>query len=227
LILAIARGTPHDADQAWLDLTSLAKGAEPGMRMYRVAELALFALPTTDLTRLESVRALVGQAPQDSAFPPSSQLLLQTWLEGALGNRPAIQVARSSDLPDVGAVANAFFSELTGDPAAAIQHWKRARAAAGTGRYLVAEGFFQARAARAAKDPREVIAACEEVRRPRVFSPSWSGAVGLCLLWSAEAEAALGDTKAAKESWELLLSLRQAAPATDKLRQRAVRELGH
>jgi hypothetical protein len=62
-----------------------------------------------------------------------------------------------------------------------------------------------------------VIAACNEVIVPRVFTWSWASTVGPCLRWSAEAATVLGRHDDAERWWRRLASLRSEAPADDEL----------
>ena len=129
----------------------------------------------------------------------------------------AIEAARTGAHAEVREVAGALAAERGGDLAAAIEHWRAAIPLAIDGRIGIAQRFHLARVLRAAGDHAGVRSACDEVLRPATFDWSWGAAVGPCLLWTAAAEAALGDPAAARATYERLLALRARADAKDAL----------
>ncbi|HWB78946.1 MAG TPA: protein kinase, partial [Nannocystaceae bacterium] len=138
-------------------------------------------------------------------------------IAAAAGDAAALETARANEHTEVRELASALLSERAGDPITAAEHWRAAIPLAVDGRAGIAQRFHLARVLRAAGDHAGVRAACREVLRPASFDWSWGAAVGPCLLWSAAAEAALGDPAAARATYERLLALRARADAEDAL----------
>ncbi|HEX8796738.1 MAG TPA: protein kinase [Polyangiaceae bacterium] len=138
-------------------------------------------------------------------------------LGGFLGTKGLVDDARASEFPEAAAIGEAFTDEAKGDSEGAVGAWRRAASLSADGRFMVPESLFAARAARTAGDHAAVIAACEDAVEPRKFDASWGGAVGPCLLWTAEAQAALGQASDAAASYKRLLAVRTKAPASDPL----------
>ncbi len=144
----------------------------------------------------------------------------------ALQQRAVLEEARHSAFLQVAAVADALVAEDRKDRGAAVAAWRRSLALNGEGRMQLFGWYSIARNLRDAGDHAGVLAACDEVITPRVFTWAWASTVGPCLRWSAEAATALGREQDAGRRWRSLLALRSAAPATDELARAARAALG-
>ncbi|HSD87120.1 MAG TPA: hypothetical protein VLB44_06380, partial [Kofleriaceae bacterium] len=139
----------------------------------------------------------------------------------ALHDADTIETARHSAFPQVAAVADAVVAEQRGDRAAAAAAWRRSIELNSDGRLQLIAWYEAAKNLREAGDHAGVIATCDEVISPRVFTWAWASTVGPCLQWSAEAATALGRDDDARRRWRSLLTLRAAAPANDELSRAA------
>ncbi|HEY5946525.1 MAG TPA: hypothetical protein VIV40_13580, partial [Kofleriaceae bacterium] len=154
------------------------------------------------------------------ALPPNgmiNQVIAYALVAGALRDSAALDQVRSSEFREAVAVADGFRAESAKDWKRARDAWMRAVELAADGRFSIIERLGIARAAKNLGDQAGVVAACDEVIRPRLFTWAWGGAVGPCLRWSAEAATALGRNDEARASWNQLLALRSKAPAGDEL----------
>ena len=106
------------------------------------------------------------------------------------------------------AAARALELERAGRHEEAGRAWLRAADLVAWPEIHASYRFFSARAFRAAKRHEDVLSACDEVTRPRVFSWIWGGLVGQCLAWQVEAAQVLGRQPIAKQAFERLLSMR-------------------
>ena len=132
-------------------------------------------------------------------------------------------IARRDPVTDRVPAADALLAEWAKDHRRAAAAWQRAAGLAADGAFLIVEQARRADAARALGDHEQVLAACDEVVRPRRFSWAWGGAVGPCLRMSAEAAEQLGRLDEARASWQRLLALRSQGSKSDQL-LRAARE---
>jgi len=212
-MLGLARAQGRTADiTTWsakaTNATDLATGEEREYAWTRLAMIELGDAPGPQLERLlNEVRH--GER--------SFQIPARVLLAGALGQRPIVEDARRSLHPEVVAIAEAYLAEWGGDGRAALAAWNRAREHAPDGRYTIPEAFGAARAARSLGDHAAVVAACDAVIAPRIFTWAWGGTVGPCLRWSAEAATALGRPADARRYWERVLALRANASPDDAL----------
>ncbi len=188
--LASLRGDA-DAQRRW---RTLAMTHARGFRGVAVQDdwLGLVALevPRAGPELLAELRAgLEAGAPAaagDRTYPGRSIFfdVGRTLVGGAQHDVELLAEARRSSFPEVVHVADAFAAEAAGDPVAAAAAWRRAIAATADGRFLITEWFFLARALRTGGRHEEMVAACDEVVRPRVFSWAWATTAETCRRWS-------------------------------------------
>lgn len=214
--LARAQGTSAPELEAELARMCDAEGT-PLSRLYCWSPTLDVELPRGPGPRLDAIRAAItANSPQ----PPEASTGAQTMaalLAGTYDEPERLKQLTSSRFPEASAIAQAFLDEREHALAAAQTQWKKAMDATTEGRFLIIEAWLLAKNRRAAADPAGVIAACDDVLRPRAFRYSWATTAGPCLLWTAEAQLALGKKDAAKASLERLMQLRIAAPAGDPL----------
>jgi len=182
--------------------------------------LATIELPDAPLDRLGRLLDELRTSPRSISIPA------KVMLAGATGDRAIVEAARGDASPEVVAIADAYLQEWAGDGRAATVAWNTAREQAPDGRFAILETFGAARTARTLGDHGLVLAACDAVIRPRVFTWAWGGTVGPCLQWSAEAATALGRPSEARAYWERMLALRARASPDDELVARARAALG-
>ncbi|MBI1945802.1 MAG: protein kinase [Deltaproteobacteria bacterium] len=215
--LAMARGKPAEVE-SWGDKAAaaaeLATGSDERERGW--IEVAAVELPEAQPTRLRRIHERFGQNER------SNRAVARALVAGALGERAVVEQERASEFPEAAAVADAHLAEWAKDERRAVAAWTRAAGLVGDATFLIVEQGRRARAARALGDHATVLAACDEVIRPRRFTWAWGGAVGPCLQWSAEAEEALGRPADARAAWQQLRALRAQAPETDNLRRAAL-----
>jgi tetratricopeptide (TPR) repeat protein/TolB-like protein len=213
--LAIARGQdatgPRDHARHAIEL------GIPGMKLW-AARSDLLAIDLVDgdagLLRGEpNGLKLIGKVPSIDAGV--------VMLARALGDTDTIEAARHSAFPQVAAVADAVVAEQRGDRSAAAAAWRRSIELNSDGRLQLIAWYEAAKNLRETHDHAGVIAACDEIISPRVFTWAWASTVGPCLQWSAEAATALGHDDDARRRWRSVLALRSAAPATDALSRAA------
>jgi serine/threonine protein kinase len=145
--------------------------------------------------------------------------LAQVLLAEARGDLKAVTRLAASEFPEVSELAKAALARASGDRAAAASAMRRSIEATGDARYLIDQWMLLAGDLRASGDRAGVIAACDEVIRPRMIAAPWGATIGRCLAWTAEAQTALGHGDAARAAWQRLLRLRTAA--NDDLVQQA------
>jgi tetratricopeptide (TPR) repeat protein/TolB-like protein len=144
--------------------------------------------------------------------------LAQVLLAEALDHPQRIEQLARSNVPEISELAHAALSRRAGDRAAAATAMRRSIAATGDARFLADQWWLLAGDLRATGDHAGVVAACDEVLRPRLaLSWAWASAAGYCLAWTAEADEALGKRDDARVAWTRLLATRTAAPADDRL----------
>ncbi|MGE5182914.1 MAG: protein kinase domain-containing protein, partial [Acidobacteriota bacterium] len=185
--LALARGRTAEA-ASWSETAAAAAQLATGedQRDRGWLELAAIELPDGNRARLERIRRGLG------SHGGINSAIARVLIAGVLADADALDAARKAEFPEVVAVADAFVAESASDWQRAKDAWTRAVTAAADGDYLVVERLGVARAARELGDHAGVLAACDEVIRPRRFTWAWGAAVGTCLVWSQEAATALG-----------------------------------
>ncbi len=157
--------------------------------------------------------------------PASADLVIAAPTPGRLAADPWYQVVRllvdggpppTTTHPWVRAVARALAAEQDGRDSEAVVAWRDALAASSAD-LAITQTFRLAGALRRLGDADGVIAACDDVIRPRVFDPTWGAAVGPCLLWSGEAAVAAGRRDEAGRYFAQLVALRRRAERDDAL----------
>ena len=218
--LARARGKLDDV-KTWsakaTNATDLTSG-DPRERAW--VTLAMIELPDAPLVRLRRLLDEIRASTRSISIPA------KVMLAGATGDRELVEAARGHASPEVVAIADAYLQEWAGDWRAAVRAWDTAREQAPDGRFAILEAFGAARTARTLGDHGLVLAACDAVIWPRVFTWAWGGTVGPCLRWSAEAATALDRPADARDRWERLLALRAQASPADELVEVARAALG-
>ncbi len=206
---AIARGDRAETE-SWrakaVSAAALAPPVEAAERGW--LELAAIALPEGDTATLREI------AKHLDANGTINVSLAHVLVAGALGDRAAVARARASVFPEVASIAQAYEAEWAKDRALAAARWRQAVDQAADGKFAIVE---QLAVARNAGDPAAVLAACDEVIRPRRFSWAWASAAGTCLRWSAEAATARAPVDDARAVWRRLIELRASAPSDDEL----------
>ena len=216
LSLSTARGRTDQAE-VWSEKAAsaaeMATGEDELERGW--LELAAVALPEATPAKLRRIANALRSNRK------MNETLAWVLVGGALGDRAVVDRARASKIPEVVAVAEAYRAEWAKDWNQATRSWQRAATLAADGLYQIVEQLGAARAARAAGDHAAVLAACDEVIRPRRFTWAWGSAVGPCLRWSAEAATELKRPGDASEYWHRLLALRSEASPGDELARAA------
>ena len=163
--------------------------------------------------------AAVSMAIDDSIVADYGRSLnlnvIQTLLAEALGDDTRLAALAKIPYPEVSELATAAIARARGDHATAATSTRRAIAASGDARFLIDEWWRLASDLRAEHDHAGVIAACDEVIRPRLFNWSWGATLDECLAWTADANEALGNRDAARGAWTRLVATRTAAAAGD------------
>jgi len=250
LDLAIALATRvHDAEPARLQDAMLAFATVRGDRAARrtwfdtaMRDLATRpigpprALPGFALSNAQFAAAspdelrAMAKALDDAVVPTYERSLnlqiAQTLFAEALGNHARVEQLAKSPYPEVNQLAAAALARQKGDYKAAIAAMRNSIAATGDARFLITQWWKLASDLRKANDREGLVAACDEVIRPRLFSWAWASTVGDCLAWTGEAEEALGHKDKARAAWTRLTKLRSAAPPTDPLLAAAKTALG-
>jgi len=170
--------------EAWLELVflDLATGDAD------VLKLDLAAQPTTSQTLgIELGRLILSRALHDGA---------------------TVEAARTSTFPEVASLADAISAETHHDLGSATAAWRRVIDRDPDGRFRQFAWGALAEDLHALGDQAGVLAACDEVIAPRVWTWAWAPKVAPCLRWSAEAAAALGHPDDARKRWQRLLALR-------------------
>jgi tetratricopeptide (TPR) repeat protein len=213
--LLAARGDRAGADAAHDEALAAAIALPEGIARYdAVLQVAFARSPDS---RADEARPIVEALEQSS--PQFSESLISraaaAILYGHLSESEHIDSASNSPYPEVSAIGQAFSREAAADWPGAADAWRRAIASNGDGRLRVTEQFLLARALRRAERFEAVIAACDEVILPHLFSWAWGEAVGPCLLWTAQAHEALGRHRDACRTTDRLASMRDRAPRRD------------
>ncbi len=215
--LASLRGD-EPARRKWLDtvLKSTTLTAPGPNRAIQLILLTGAARPAATRAELQTLHEAI-EASVIPGYERSLNLqLAQTLLAEALEDKPRLEQLAASPLPEVSELARAALARGTGDHATAAAAMRRSIAVTGDGRFLADQWWQLARDLHAQQDHAGVIAACDEVMRPRlVLTWAWAAATADCLAWTAEAHEALGDLVAARRTWQRLLATRTAAPASD------------
>ena len=133
------------------------------------------------------------------------------------GELSLIEPALGSWYPELAEVAQASKLFVSRRYAEAAEHFEAAPEQSGDGRWVVNEWFLAAQARRLAHQHDAVIKDCAELIEPRVFSTAWGGAVGPCLVYTAQAQRALGQAGEAEATVQRLRRLRTGAPEGDPL----------
>ncbi|HSD88365.1 MAG TPA: protein kinase, partial [Kofleriaceae bacterium] len=187
-------------------------------RALSVAMLIGAQLPVATRADLETLDKALTAAIVPT-FEGSLNLQLgQVMLADGLEDTVRLAELARSPYPEVSELAHAAVARRAGDHATAITSLRRSIAASGDARFLVTQWWQLARELVATSDHAGVLAACDEVIRPRlVLTWAWGSTVGDCLRWTAESHEANGSIAAARAAWERLLALRSRAPAGDPL----------
>ncbi len=179
--------------------------------------VALLYVPGGDATVLRPLLA----AFEASVVPENAKAInthvARVFLSAALGERAQVEAARHETFPEVVAIAEALAAERAGNNVQAAASWRRALELDGDGRFFILESFFLAKVLRTMKDGDGTVRACSEVVEPRLFNWLWGSTVGPCLLWTAEAQAALGRSAEARATYRRLIALRASASKDDEL----------
>jgi serine/threonine-protein kinase len=132
-----------------------------------------------------------------------------------LKDRAGIEAFRSTEYPELNAVASAVALELDGDFAKAAESWRAAITASAGGEYLPVEWLGLARCAEALHDDDALLKAAAHARHPYRFSASWCSSIAPTLLMIARAQLRRGDTAAAMDALKQLVTLRSRAASDD------------
>jgi hypothetical protein len=141
----------------------------------------------------------------------------QVLLADALDDTATLAKYTKSQYPEVSETVVAAMARRANDRKAAASAMRRAIASSGDARFLIHMWFLLAGDLRELSDHSGVIAACDEVIRPRLFNWQWASTIGDCLKWTADAAEAIGKTDEARAAWTRILSLRISAPVDDRL----------
>ncbi|MGE5186764.1 MAG: protein kinase domain-containing protein [Acidobacteriota bacterium] len=214
--LHIARGEPMRSD----DMRGLRDQARHAIEL-GIPDVKVWAA-RLDLVALDLPGGNADDLREDAQGRPLQGRIVghdvgATMLAGALDDSRTLAAASRSAFPQVAATAEAIAAEQRGDPRAAITAWRRALDLNSDGRLQLLAWYALAADLRATGDRAGVIAACDEVILPRVFTWAWASTVATCLDWSAEAASALGRADDANRRWRSLLAIRTHAPADDEL----------
>ena len=135
--------------------------------------------------------------------------LAQTFLAERLDDDARLAVLAAAPYPEVAQLARAAIARRAGDRTAAIAAARASIAATGDARFLVDQWWRLAGDLHASGDHAGVVAACDEVIRPRLFLTwAWGSTVRDCLAWTAEAADALGHRDEAVAARTRLAALR-------------------
>jgi TolB-like protein len=216
LALSLARGRSEQAT-LWRDKAASAAAMATGEDELERGwlELAAVAQPEATPVRLKQIANALR------TNGPMNETLAWVLVGGALGDASIVTAAHASKILEVAAIADAYRAESAADWKHAAESWQRAITLAADGLFVIDEQLAAARVARTLRDPAAVLAACDEVIRPRRFTWAWGSAVGPCLRWSAEAATELQRTSDAAGYWQRLLALRSDAPPDDELARAA------
>jgi hypothetical protein len=171
--------------------------------------------PSPDGDWLSRVEAAVerGVAPHEFVFPE----LVRVFGDGLRSDARRLDDDRRSEYPEVAAAAEGFLADARHDWSASAKAWDRAADADLDGSAFLGDRFFAARARRGATDNEGTVRSCADVVDPREYEPSWGGLAGQCLVWTAQAQAALGNAAEAHAACDRLRGLRAGAPQGDAL----------
>ena len=209
MALATARGDEHERalslERALRQASISPVGPGRNIQLQILTAAALFAAKQPELAEL-------SQELEASVIPDfgHSLNLNETQLLLAIARADHAKVATFVDsaYPEVSALAKAAVAHDHGDHATAADELRRSIASTGDARFIVDQWYLLASELRELNDPAGVVAACDEVIRPRLFSWQWGAAVEPCLAWTADANAALGHTDAAHAASQRLAALR-------------------
>ncbi|HTR50901.1 MAG TPA: serine/threonine-protein kinase [Kofleriaceae bacterium] len=206
---AMARGDTADRDH-WLDVTvhaaeMMPEGPPRNINLQFAVVSAVLGAPRA---RLDDLARELDETIVPDYGTGLNLNLGQTMLAEARGDLERVRTFVDSPFPEVAEAAKAAVARARGDRTAAAAAMRRSIDATGDGRFLIVQWARLADDLRALGDHAGVIAACDEVIRPRIFMGSWGAAVGPCLAWTAAAQDALGQRDAARATWQRLASLR-------------------
>jgi TolB-like protein len=218
--LELAAGAPAvevRAAQATAETMVLATGPLV-LRSYITLDLAGMQAPDPDVARVHAIENLLRQLDTEPNVAHEVRALCtRALLAGYEGDRNGVDEARRSAMPPVAAIGDAFTAAREGDSATEAKAWARAAEGSGDGGLMIVARFLEARARRAAADRKGVVAACDDVIHPRLFTAGWGALVGACLVWTGEAHAASGEASDARAAYARLLALRSMASERDAL----------
>ena len=231
MLLGLASARGDDAGRRnWLETVIRTTNAAP-LGPSRALPLAL--LVSSQLAAAsEPELAAMSRALEASVVPTYERSLnlqlAQVFLAEALHDHARVDALTHSPQPEVSELAHAAVARRTGDRATAATAMRRSIAATGDARFIVDQWWQLAGDLRATGDHAGVLAACDEVIRPRLFLTwAWGSTVGDCLAWTGEASEALGRVDDARAAWTRLVALRGAAPPNDPLVKAGREALAH
>ncbi len=135
--------------------------------------------------------------------------LAQAFLAERLDDDTRLAKLAAAPYAEVAQLARAAIARRAGDRAAAIAAMHASIEATGDARFLVDQWWRLAGDLRATGDHAGVVAACDEVIRPRLFLTwAWGSTVRDCLAWTADAADALGHRDDATAARTRLAALR-------------------
>jgi hypothetical protein len=216
---ALARGD-EKARQKWFDSTMRTYATYPvgPMRALALALLVGYEAPNAPKSELQALAAAIPPSILPGYERSLNLQIGQTLLSDALDDTTRLAELSRSPYPEVSELARAMLARRAGDHQAAITALRASITASGDARFMVDQWWQLARELRATSDHAGVVAACDEVIYPRLMiNYAWGAVVGDCLEWTAESDEALGKIPDARAAWTRLASLRNAAPADDKL----------
>ncbi len=187
-------------------------------RTIQLTAAAVAELPVASKAEMLEMRKLIGESIVADYSRSLNLNLAETMLADALADDATLEKFAKSPYPEVSGIAIAALARKQKDFKTAIEAGRRAIAASGDGRFIIHEHFLLAGDLRASGDHAGVVATCDEVIRPRLFSWDWAARVVPCLQWAAEANEALGKRDEARTAWNRILTLRSSTPGDPVVR---------
>jgi serine/threonine protein kinase len=219
--LGFANARGNEAEhRRWLDATMRNYGTEPPgpTRALSLAMLVGQILPVATHDELDAIRKALPEAIVPGYEHSLNLQLGEALIADALDDTARLAELAAAPYPEVSELAHAAIARRAGDHAAAATALRASIAASGDARFMNSQWWLLARELASSGDHAGVVAACDEVIRPRLtMNWGWGAYVGPCLQLTAEADEALGKTTEVRAAWSRILSLRNAAPPSDPL----------
>ncbi|MFO0723992.1 MAG: serine/threonine-protein kinase [Myxococcota bacterium] len=188
-----------------------------GPRYNWVWPYVLAELPTETNERLLEQSARIASAVLPEQAQDPNVLLLQVMIGAVTHRLDLIGPGLSSSFPELATVAEGARMYVLGQNRAAAERFEAAPPMSGDGKWMTSEWWLAASARRLARDHEGVIRDCAEAIEARVYYLSWPGTVGPCLVYTAQAERALGHRDRAQAAVDRLKRLRSAAKPGDAM----------